>query len=307
MLVKSKKKKKLKKWLPFYVMALPCVIYMFINNYMPMVGLQIAFKDYKVSDGVWGSKFIGLKNFEFLFKSNEAWIITRNTIGYNLFWIFLNTVLGLAVAIFLNEVRKKGTKKIYQTLILLPYLISMVVVSYLVYAFLSEQTGLINHVLEGMGMKSIAWYQEAKYWPVILTIVYEWKSIGFNTIIFLASLVGIDKELFEAAAIDGASKWKQIKKITVPMMMPTIIMVVTMGMGNIFRSDFGLFYQVPKNQGLLNATTNTIDTFVFRALMQTGDIGMSSAAAFYQSVVCLITILVFNGIVRRLNKESAMF
>ncbi len=302
-----KRKKRLRKWLPFYLMALPCVVYLFINNYMPMAGLQIAFRDYKASDGIWNSRFIGLKNFEYLFTSKEAWIMTRNTIGYNLFWIVLNVVLGIAVALFLNEVRKKSSKKFYQTVILLPYLISMVVVSYLAYAFLSEQTGLINGVLRAFGKEGIAWYQKAGYWPVILTIVYEWKNIGFNTIIFLASLVGIGKEYYEAADLDGASKWKQITRITIPMLLPTIIMVVTLGMGNIFRSDFGLFYQVPKNQGLLNEATSTIDTFVFRALMQTGDIGMSSAAAFYQSVICFITILVFNGIMRRASRENAMF
>ena len=303
----TKKKFKLRRWLPFYLMALPCVIYFLINNYMPMAGLQIAFKQYNVRDGIWGSPWIGFENFKYLFSSSDAWIITRNTIGYNLFWIVLNTVLGVMIAIFLNEVRGKTAKKIYQTFILLPYLISMVVVSYLAYAFLSEQTGFINNILKAVGLQPIMWYQKAKYWPVILTIVYEWKNIGFNAIIFLASLVGISKDYYEAAEVDGATKWQQIRKITIPMLTPTIIMLVTIGMGNIFRSDFGLFYQVPRNQGLLNAATNTIDTYVFRALLQTGDIGMSSAAAFYQSVVCLITILVFNGIMNKISKENAMF
>ncbi len=300
-------RKKISKWVPFYVMALPCVVYLFINNYMPLVGLQLAFKDYRVADGIWGSRFIGLENFKFLFQSKDLWIITRNTIGYNVIWIILNAVLGITVAICLNEVQKKSSKKFYQTMILLPYLISMVVVSYLAYAFLSEQTGMINAVLNKLGLESIAWYRESKYWPVILTIVNEWKNIGFNALVYLASISGFDKEYYDAAEIDGASKWQEITKITIPMLAPTIIMLVTVATGHIFNSDFGLFYQVPKNQGALYATTNTIDTYVYRALLQTGDVGMSSAAAFYQSFVCLITILVFNGIMRKVDKENALF
>ncbi len=303
----KKKKQNLKRWIPCYLMALPCVVYFFINNYMPMVGLQIAFKNFNVRDGIWGSKFIGFENFKYLFASKDAWIITRNTIGYNLFWIILNTALGIMIAIFLNEVKSKMAKKVYQTFILLPYLISMVVVSYLAYAFLSEQTGFINGILNALGLPSVMWYQKANYWPFILTIVYEWKNIGFNAIIFLASLVGISKDYYEAAEMDGATKWQQIRKITIPMLTPTIVMLVTIGMGNIFRSDFGLFYQVPRNQGLLNAATNTIDTYVFRALLQTGDIGMSSAASFYQAAVCLVTILLFNGVMKKFSEENAMF
>lgn len=302
-----KKIAKFKRWIPFYIMALPCIIYLFINNYMPLVGLQLAFKDYRAVDGIWGSKFIGLKNFEFLFKSSEVWTITRNTIGYNIFWIFLNAVLGITVAICLNEVKKKSSKKVYQTFILLPYLISMVVVSYLVYAFLSEQTGMVNGILRSLGMEEIAWYRESKYWPIILSVVNEWKNVGFNSLIYLSSISGFSKEYYDAAEIDGASKWKEITKITIPMLSPTIVMLVTVATGHIFNSDFGLFYQVPRNQGLLYSATSTIDTFVYRALLQTGDIGMSSAAAFYQSIVCFITIIVFNGIMRKMNRENALF
>ena len=302
-----KRKVHIRRYLPFYIMALPCVIYLFINNYMPLVGLQIAFRDYKIMDGIWGSKFVGLKNFEYLFSSKEAWIITRNTIGYNVFWIILNTILGIAIAICMNEVKKKSSKKVYQTFILLPYLVSMVVVSYLAYAFLSESTGMINSVRNVLGLASIAWYREPKYWPWILTFVNEWKNIGFNTIVYLASIAGFSKDYYEAAELDGASKWKQIWTITVPMLTPTIVMLVTVATGRIFNSDFGLFYQVPRNQGLLYAATNTIDTFVYRALLQSGDVGMSSAAAFYQSVVCAATILAFNSIMRKIDKENAMF
>lgn len=302
-----KKKHKILKYWPYYVMAFPCVAYLFINNYMPLVGLQLAFKDYRAVDGIWGSKFIGLKNFSYLFKSSEAWVITRNTIGYNVLWIILNAILGIIVAICLNEVKSKTSKKIYQTCILLPYLISMVVVSYLAYAFLGEQTGLINSLLGKLGHESINWYRESKYWPLILTIVNEWKSIGFQAIVYLASISTFSRDYYESAEIDGASRIQQIFKITIPMLAPTIVMLITVATGRIFNSDFGLFYQVPRNQGTLYATTNTIDTFVYRALLQTGDIGMSSAAAFYQSIVSFITIIGFNAVMRRLNRENALF
>lgn len=303
----AKKKNRFRKYLPFYLMALPCVIYFFINNYLPMTGLIIAFKNFNVQKGIWGSDFVGFDNFKFLFQSKSAWVITRNTLCYNLVWMVICLIAGLLVAIFLNEVRHASTKKFYQTVILLPYLISMVVVSYLAYAFLSEQTGFINGILNALGLESVRWYQKAEYWPFILTIVYLWKNIGFNAIILLASLVGIDTQYYEAADLDGAGKWKQVTQITIPMLKPTIIMLLTIGMGNIFRSDFGLFYQVPKNVGLLQNATDTIDTFVFRALLQTGDIGMASAASFYQSIVCFAMIVLFNYLMNRYSKENAMF
>lgn len=302
-----KRNKRLKKWLPIYILGIPGILYLLINNYMPLYGLLIAFKDYNYKIGIWNSPFVGLKNFEYLFKTKDAWIMTRNTIGYNLLFIFLNTILGVALAIFMNEVRKKVSKKIYQTAILLPYLMSMVVVSYLAYVFLGEKTGLINHLLKSMGLEEIKFYMNKTYWPLILTFVNEWRSVGYGTIIFLASIVGFGESFYEAAELDGASKWYQIKQITLPLLKPTIIMLVTLSMGNIFRSDFGLFYQVPRNQGMIYSVTNTIDTYVYRALLQNGDISLSSAAAFYQSVVCFITIMIFNALVNKYSKENALF
>ncbi len=299
--------KKYKKWLPFYIMGIPGFIYIFVNNYMPLYGLLIAFKNYNYKDGVTDSPFVGLKNFEYLFSSKDAWVITRNTIGYNLLFILLSTILGVALAIFLNEVKSKLGKKIYQTSILLPYLMSMVVVSYLTYAFLGDRTGAINGVLQGFGLKSIRFYSQKQYWPYILTIVYLWRNIGYGTIIYLATVVGFDYSYYEAAELDGASKWQQIKFITVPLLKPTILMLVTLAMGNIFRSDFGLFYQIPRNQGLLYSVTDTIDTYVFRALLINGDIGLSSAAAFYQSIVCFITIIIFNSLVKKISEDDALF
>lgn len=302
-----KKNKKFKKWFPIFAMGLPGFIYIFINNYLPLYGLQIAFKDFNYKLGISGSPFVGLANFEYLFKTKDAWIITRNTIAYNLVFILINVVFGVALAIFLNEVRSKRTKKIYQTALLLPYLMSMVVVSYIANAFLGDRAGMINGILQSLGLHTIKFYTTKAYWPYILTFVYIWRNIGYGTIIYLATIVGFGDTYYEAADLDGATKWQQIKHITVPMLKPTIIMLVTLSMGNIFRSDFGLFYQVPRNQGLLYSVTDTIDTYVFRALITRGDIGLSSAAAFYQSIVCFVTILVFNGVIRKISKEDALF
>lgn len=299
--------RKYRKWLPLYILGIPGFVYIFINNYLPLYGLLIAFKDYNYQKGIAESPFIGLKNFEYLFKSKDVLIITRNTIGYNLLFILLSTVLGVALAIFLNEVKSRVGKKIYQTSILLPYLMSMVVVSYLTYAFLGDRTGALNGILHTLGLKSIRFYSQKQYWPYILTIVFLWRNIGYGTIIYLATVVGFDTSYFEAAELDGASKWQQIRFITVPLLKPTILMLVTLAMGNIFRSDFGLFYQIPRNQGLLFSVTDTIDTYVFRALLINGDIGLSSAAAFYQSLVCFVTIMVFNSVIRKVSREDALF
>lgn len=300
-------KKKYKKWLPLYIMGLPGFFYILINNYIPLYGLLIAFKNYNYSLGITKSPFVGMKNFEYLFKTKDAFTITRNTIGYNMVFIVLSLLLGVAFAIFLNEIRGNMSKKIYQTSILLPYLMSMVVVSYLAYAFLGDRTGLINGVLQKIGFESVNFYSQKQYWPYILTFVFVWRNIGYGTIIYLATIVGFGDTYYEAAELDGATKWQQIRYITVPLLKPTILMLVTLSMGNIFRSDFGIFYQVPRNQGMLYSVTDTIDTYVFRALLKTGDIGLSSAAAFYQSMVCFVTILVFNGIIRKLSKEDALF
>lgn len=303
----NKKKFKWKMWLPIFLMGLPGIAYMFINNYMPLYGLLIAFKKFNYAKGITGSEWAGFDNFEFLFKTKDAWVITRNTIAYNLVFIVLNLVCCVALSIFLNEVRSKVSKKFYQTVILLPYLMSMVVVSYLTFAFLGDRTGLLNGILNAIGLKSIQFYATKAYWPFILTFVYMWRNIGYGTIIYLSTIVGISDSYYEAAELDGATKWQQIKYITLPLLKSTIIMLVTMSMGQIFRSDFGLFYQVPRNQGLLYAATDTIDTYVFRSLLQNGNIGLSSAAAFYQSIVCFITILIFNGIMNKVSKEDALF
>lgn len=308
----QKKRKKEKKssflhWIPFYLMGLPGLIYLFINNYMPLVGLQIAFKNFNYSKGMWGSSWSGFKNFKFLFKTKDAFIMIRNTICYNVVWIILGIIVGITAAILLNEIMSNTAKKIYQTVILLPYLMSMVVIAYLVYAYLSPTSGLFTKLIERITGTTPAFYQEAKWWPFILTFVNQWRGIGFGMILYLASILGIDPAYYEAAQLDGASRWQQHKWITIPLLKPTVIMLFILNMGQIFRSDFGLFYQVPMNQGVLYPVTQTIDTYVYRALLTLNDVGMSSAASFIQSVVGFVFIVTANKVVSRLDKSSALF
>ena len=294
-------------WLPFYLMGAPGLIYIFINNYLPLAGLQIAFKNFNYAKGMWDSPWIGFKNFEFLFKSRDAFVIIRNTLLYNIAWILIGMVVGVGAAILLNEVNNAIAKKFYQTAILLPYLMSMVVIAYLVYAYLSPSTGLITKLLERTTGNTIQFYQEPKYWPFILTFVNQWRGIGFGMILYLSSLLGIDPGFYEAASLDGATKWQQIRLITIPLLKPTILMLLILNLGQIFRSDFGLFYQVPMMQSPLFPVTQTIDTYVYRALMQLNNVGMSAAASFVQSVVGFIFIVAANKIVRTLDENSSLF
>lgn len=305
---KQMKPKKWKKYIPLYLMMIPGAVYLLINNYLPMTGIVMAFKRYNFKDGIYRSPNVGFDNFKFLFKTKDAWIITRNTICYNLAFIILGTIVAITVAVLLNEVRSSKIKKIYQTVILLPFLISIVIVSYLVYAFLNEGTGFINNsILKILGQDPVSWYSSAKYWPAIIVIVYLWKSFGYNCILYYSNLVGIDRGYYEAAAIDGAGCWKQTIHITLPCLKPTIIILTLLNISKIFYSDFGLFYQVPMNQGALIDVTNTIDTYVYRGLVQSNNIGMSAAAGLYQAFVGFVLVVAANLIVRKIDKDSALF
>ncbi|WP_238178041.1 ABC transporter permease [Paenibacillus contaminans] len=305
---RSKHKHNYKRFIPLYLMMLPGLLYLLINNYVPMGGIIIAFKHVNWNKGIIDSPFAGLSNFEYLFKTKEAWIITRNTIAYNVVFIILGTVIAVAVAILLNEIRSKFWKKIYQTIILLPYLISMVIVSYLVFAMFSSEYGFVNHsILKPLGLGDVTWYTEPKYWPYILTAVHIWKTFGYSCIIYYATLVGIDRGYYEAAVIDGANRWQQIIHITLPGLKATMITLVLLAIGTIFYSDFGLFYQVPMDSGPLYDVTNTIDTYVYRGLIKLNDVGMSSAAGVYQSLVGFILVFIANRIVIKFSKENALF
>ena len=304
----KKTKKTLKHFWPMYLMFLPGVVYLFINSYIPMFGIQIAFRQYNAAQGVYGSPWCGFKNFEFLTRTKDAWIMIRNTVLYNVVFIILGTVLAVATAIILNEIRNKTAKQAYQTIILIPFLISMVIVSYLAYAFLSTSDGFINNtVVKLFGGDPIDWYNTAKYWPFILVIINVWKGLGYNMILYYATICGIDSTLYEAAVVDGANRWQKIVHVTLPGLKSTIIILTLMALGGIFRSDFGLFYQVPLNSGPLINVTQTIDTYVYRGLIQNNNVGMSSAAGLYQSVVGFILVITANAIVRKLDNESSLF
>ncbi len=300
--------KRLKRFWPLYLMFVPGVVYLFINCYIPMAGIQIAFRQYNAREGIYGSPWCGFQNFEFLFKTKDAFIMIRNTLLYNLVFITLGTVLAVAVAIILNEIRNHLAKQLYQTVILIPYLISMVIVSYLAFAFLSSSNGYINNsLLAALGANPIDWYNTPKYWPFILVIINIWKGLGYNMILYYATICGIDHTLYEAAVVDGANRWQQIRNVTLPGLKSTIIILTLMALGGIFRSDFGLFYQVPQNSGPLIGVTQTIDTYVYRGLMQTNNIGMSSAAGVYQSIVGFVLVVTANLIVRKVDSDSSLF
>ena len=305
---KGKKKNVLKEYWPLYLMMLPALLYLLINNYIPMAGMVIAFKKLNFAKGIWASPWAGLKNFKFLFASKDAWIITRNTLLYNVAFILVNMVVGIAIAILITEVRNTKLKKIYQSAILLPFLMSMVILSYIVYALLSAENGLVNNsILPLFHIDPIQWYQKPKHWPAVLIIANCWKGVGYGCLIYIASLIGIDPSFYEAARLDGASKWQEITTITLPSLVPTIITLLLLSIGRIFYSDFGLFYQVPMNSGVLFPTTNVIDTYVYRALIEQGNISMSSAAGVYQSLVGFCVVMLSNWIVRKVDKDQALF
>ncbi len=305
---KKKRKKRLAKSWSLTVIALPGIIYLLINNYIPMFGVFLAFKDYNYVKGIFGSDWSGLKNFEFLFKTSDAWIMTRNTLLYNVAFIVIGTIAAIFVAILMYELGQRFRTKIFQAAMLLPNLLSWVVIGFIVYAFLNADTGFINNtVLKGLGLQEVSWYSTTKPWPFILIVVYLWKYVGVNSIIYMASISSIDKGIFEAAQLDGATKIQQIFRVTIPMIRPTVVILTLMSIGRIFYSDFGLFYQVPQNSGMLFNVTQTIDTYVYRGLMELNNVGMAAAAALFQSVVGFVLVLGANAIVRKVDSENALF
>lgn len=291
-----------------FLMILPGVVLLFIFNYMPMFGLIIAFKNLNFAKGFFRSDWYGFKNFEFFIRTPYAYTITRNTILYNLVFIVLGNGFAVACALALHELRNRRMAKFYQSIMFLPYFLSWVVVSYLVFSFLSVDMGFINKQLFPVfHVQPIEWYGNTRYWPPILVFANLWKYTGYNSVIYLATIVGILPEYFEAATIDGATKLQQIRKISIPLISPVIVILVLLGIGRVFFADFGLFYQVPKNTGALFEVTNVIDTYVYRTLIISGDLGMSSAAALYQAVVGFVLVLASNLIVRRIDPSKALF
>lgn len=311
--LKSNFGRELKKNKFLFLMLLPGAVVLFLYNYLPMFGIIIAFKDFRFHDGnffssLFKSEWIGFKNFEFLFRTPDAYQITRNTLLYNLTFIISCTIISIAFAIMLNEIYSRKLSKFYQSAMFLPYFLSWVVFSYLVYAYLSPDKGFLNKtVFKFLGINPVSWYGEPKYWPFIIVLVNAWKWVGNNCIIYLATIIGIDQELYEAARIDGAGRWQQITHITIPQITPVIIVMFLIFVGRIFNTDLGLFFLVPRNAGLLAPVTQTIDVYVYNTLLRMGDIGMSSAAALYQSAVGLITILAANLAVKKIDPDAGMF
>ena len=258
--------------------------------------------------GLFGSDWCGLENFKFLFATKDAWIMTRNTLLYNVVFIIVGTVFAIAIAIMLCELGKRIRVKLFQAAFLMPNLLSWVVIGFIAFAFLSAETGFINKsILEPLGIEPVTWYMEEAPWPFIIVLVNLWKNAGYQSIVYMASISGIDRSMYEAAVLDGASKMQQIFRITLPNLKPTIITLTLMSVGRMFYSDFGLFYQVPQNSGALFNVTQTIDTYVYRGLMESNNIGMSAAAGFYQSIVGFLLVLVANWIVRKLDSDNALF
>ena len=301
----GKWKSTLKKDLPLYLMMLPGFIYLIANNYLPMFGILIAFKKINFSVGILKSPWCGFENFEYLFKTKDAFIMIRNTVLYNLVWIALGLVIAVFIAICMAEISSRKAAKVIQPIICFPSMVSAVILSFIVYAFLSTTYGYLNTTV--FQDNPINWYATAKYWPFILTIVHFWQNAGQSSIIYMASIGGIDKSLYESARLDGASKLKQIRYITLPMLRPMIILMLLMSIGRIFNSDFGLFYQVPLGSGLLSSTTQTIDTYVYRALLQLNNVSMSSAASVFQAIIGFVLVLASNLLVRVVDPDNSLF
>ncbi|MER6523697.1 ABC transporter permease subunit [Streptomyces sp. NPDC001508] len=290
-------------------MAFPALLGLLVFQYLPMAGIYIAFVDYRPVRGVFGSQWTGLHNLDFLFRSGDAWRITFNTVFMNSLFIVATLVTALALALMLNELRDrwKWLTRFYQSVLFLPYFFSYVIVSYFAMAFLDPDRGLVNHGLGALHMGQHNWYATPGYWPVILTIVAVWKTVGFWVIVYTAGILAIDPQLLEAAQIDGAPKWRQVYNVILPMLAPLIVVQVLLSIGNIFRADFGLFYLVTNNSTLLYPRTDVIDTYVYRSLTQFGDIGMASAAGVYQCVVGFVLVLLANWLVRRRSPENALY
>ena len=295
------------------LLSLPTLIWFIVFSFIPMIGILIAFKDFRILPGqgfigsLISSRNVGFENFEFLFKTPDAAIIIRNTLLYNILFIIIGTVIPVILAIAITQLYSKKLAKVCQTAMFLPHFLSWVVVSYFVFSFLSYDKGILNQILSKLGIDSVQWYMENKYWPYIIIFMNTWKGMGYGMVVYLAAITGIDQTYYEAALIDGAKKWEQIKYITIPLIKPIIIIMFIMGVGNIFKSDFGLFYQVPRNSGLLFNTTATIDTYVYKAIEGTGSMAMSSAASFLQSVIGCITIIAANAIVKKIDGENGLF
>jgi putative aldouronate transport system permease protein len=290
-----------------FLMIAPMVILVFVLLYLPMSGLVLAFKNYKFNLGVFRSEWNGLENFRYLFSSGTGWLITKNTILYNILNLITSQVLAIIIAIGISEMRGRYFKKISQSVIFLPYFISWVIVGTFVFSLFNYETGLINGILKGLGYDAVNFYSMPGAWPFIICLFNAWKWCGYNSVIYIAAITGIDGECYEASEIDGANVFQRIRYITLPSIKPTVITMFLLQIGRILRGDFEMFYQIIGNNGQLYNATDVIDTYVFRSLMQNANLGMTAAATFYQSVLCFIIIMIVNHVVKKLDKDLALF
>jgi putative aldouronate transport system permease protein len=293
----------------FSLLALPTTIWYILFCYMPMFGVIIAFKNYHINGGflnsLFKSEWVGLQNFKFLFSNPDIWIVIRNTLAYNAMMITVGTFLTIALAIVVSELHNKVLAKIYQTMMFFPYFLSWVVAAALVWGFLSYDMGIVNSLLEKFGLDRHRWYMEPKFWPGFLLFISQWKGLGYGMIVYLATITALDKSIYEAAIIDGATKWQQITKITIPLMKTVIVLMFIMSVGHIFYSDFGLFYQIPRDSNALFSTVTTLDVFVYKQL-KSSTTGMAAAAGLMQAVTACVVTLLVNKIVSKIDADSAM-
>ena len=290
-----------------WTMVLPTIILVIVMQYLPMSGLVLAFKNYRYDKGVFGSPWAGLDNFRFLFASGTGWQITRNTILYNLLNLVTSQGLAILTAVFISEINQRHFKKITQSVILLPYFISWVVVGVFVYNIFNYESGILNTLRKSFGAEPVNMYNNPGAWPYIICIFNAWKWVGYNSVIYIAAITGVDAEINEAASIDGANIFQRIWHITLPSIRPTIITMLLLQVGRILRGDFEMFYQIVGNNGQLFNMTDVIDTYVFRSLLTSSNIGMPAAASFYQSVLCFAIIMIVNTVVKRVDEDYALF
>lgn len=299
----SHKIKKTNNSLMLFFMCLPMLFNLFIFNYIPMGGIIVAFKNFNYAKGFLYSDWVGLKNFRLFFINPDSFRIFRNTLGYNLVFLTVGLACNVGIALLLNEIRNKKALKFYQTIMFFPYFMSWVVIAYIVYALLNTRMGIINNLFD----INVDWYNTARAWPGIIIISNIWKNIGYGSIIYYAAIIGIDTSYYEAAKIEGATKWHQITKITLPELYPLMVIMTILGIGAIFTSDFGLFYQLTMDSKMLYPTTDVLDTYVFRALMKDGNIGISSAAGVFKSIIGFILVNITNYIVGKVDDSYALY
>jgi len=299
--------KEIKKNRTLFIMIMFAVAYFIVFAYTPMVGSIVAFKEYDFRAGIFGSPWAGFTNFRFFFISGQAWRVTRNTMLYNLLFMITGNSLQIIVALFMSEFISGKFKKISQSMLFLPHFISWVVVGAFVYNIFNYDIGLMNGFLRFIGADPVDVYQRPDLWPLILGVANLWKGVGYGSILYLAAIMGLPSEIYEAATVDGASIFQRIRLITLPLLLPTIATLLLLSVGTIFRSNFDMFYQMVGENGQLYPATDVIDTFVFRSLLRSFDFGMSSAAAFFQSILCFATIMTVNGVVRKIDYDYALF